>query len=225
VTSVLLVDDQELVRAGLRTVLDSQDGIQVVGEAANGREAIDRARELRPDVVLMDVRMPELDGIGATREMVRDSDGRPRVLVLTTFDLDEYVFEAVKAGASGFLLKDATPARLAAAIRAVDAGDALLSPSVTRRLVERFASAPAGPDLDGPLGELTDRELEVLELVARGLSNTEIGERLVVSMPTVKTHVGRVLMKLGLRDRVQAVVFAYESGMVRPGEIEDTVGA
>ena len=224
-TSVLLVDDQELVRAGLRTVLDSQDGIQVVGEAANGREAIDSARELRPDVVLMDVRMPELDGIAATRELVRDSDGRPRVLVLTTFDLDEYVFEAVKAGASGFLLKDATPARLAAAIRAVDAGDALLSPSVTRRLVERFASAPAGPDLDGPLGELTDRELEVLELVARGLSNTEIGERLVVSMPTVKTHVGRVLMKLGLRDRVQAVVFAYESGIVRPGEIEDTVGA
>jgi DNA-binding NarL/FixJ family response regulator len=225
VTSVLLVDDQELVRAGLRTVLDSQDGIQVVGEAANGREAIDRARELRPDVVLMDVRMPELDGIAATRELVHDGDGRPRVLVLTTFDLDEYVFEAVKAGASGFLLKDATPARLAAAIRAVDAGDALLSPSVTRRLVERFASAPAGPDLDGPLGELTDRELEVLELVARGLSNTEIAERLVVSMPTVKTHVGRVLMKLGLRDRVQAVVFAYESGIVRPGEIEDTVGA
>jgi DNA-binding NarL/FixJ family response regulator len=225
VTSVLLVDDQELVRAGLRTVLDSQDGIQVVGEAANGREAIDRARELRPDVVLMDVRMPELDGIAATRELVHDGDGRPRVLVLTTFDLDEYVFEAVKAGASGFLLKDATPARLAAAIRAVDAGDALLSPSVTRRLVERFASTPAGPDLDGPLGELTDRELEVLELVARGLSNTEIAERLVVSMPTVKTHVGRVLMKLGLRDRVQAVVFAYESGIVRPGEIEDTVGA
>jgi DNA-binding NarL/FixJ family response regulator len=224
VTSVLLVDDQELVRTGLRTVLDSQDGIEVVGEAANGREAIDCARELRPDVVVMDVRMPVLDGIAATRELTRDGDGRPRVLVLTTFDLDEYVYEAIKAGASGFLLKDATPARLLTAIRAVDEGDALLAPAVTRRLVERFASAPAGPDLDGPLGELTDRELEVLELVARGLSNAEIGERLVVSMPTVKTHVGRVLMKLGLRDRVQAVVFAYESGVVRPGGIADTVG-
>jgi DNA-binding NarL/FixJ family response regulator len=225
VTTVLVADDQELVRAGLRTVLDSQDEIEVIGEAATGREAVDQASRLRPDVVLMDVRMPELDGIAATRELIRDHDGRPRVLVLTTFDLDEYVFEAVKAGASGFLLKDATPARLAAAIRAVDAGDALLSPSVTRRLVERFAAAPAGPDPDGPLGELTDRELEVLELVARGLSNTEIGARLVVSMPTVKTHVGRVLMKLGLRDRVQAVVFAYESGVVRPGEIEGSVGA
>jgi DNA-binding NarL/FixJ family response regulator len=218
VTTVLLADDQELVRAGLRTVLDSQDGIEVVGEAATGREAIEQSRRLRPDVVLMDVRMPELDGIAATRELARDGDGRPRVLVLTTFDLDEYVFEAVKAGASGFLLKDATPTRLAAAIRAVAEGDALLSPSVTRRLVERFAVAPAGPDRDGPLGELTDRELEVLELVARGLSNSEIGERLVVSLPTVKTHVGRVLMKLGLRDRVQAVVFAYESGLVRPGD-------
>jgi DNA-binding NarL/FixJ family response regulator len=218
VTTVLLADDQELVRAGLRTVLDSQDGIEVVGEAATGREAIEQSRRLRPDVVLMDVRMPELDGIAATRELARDGDGRPRVLVLTTFDLDEYVFEAVKAGASGFLLKDATPTRLAAAIRAVAEGDALLSPSVTRRLVERFAAAPAGPDRDGPLGELTDRELEVLELVARGLSNSEIGERLVVSLPTVKTHVGRVLMKLGLRDRVQAVVFAYESGLVRPGD-------
>ena len=217
-TSVLLADDQELVRAGLRTVLDSQDGIEVVGEAANGREAVDRARELRPDVVLMDVRMPELDGIAATRELASHRDGRPRVLVLTTFDLDEYVFQAVRAGASGFLLKDATPTRLAAAIRAVDAGDALLAPDVTRRLVERFASTPVEPDPDGPLRELTERELEVLALVARGLSNGEICERLVVSLPTVKTHVGRVLMKLGLRDRVQAVVFAYEAGLVRPGE-------
>ena len=217
-TSVLLADDQELVRAGLRTVLDSQEGIEVVGEAANGREAVDRARELRPDVVLMDVRMPELDGIAATRELARGPDGRPRVLVLTTFDLDEYVFDAVRAGASGFLLKDATPTRLAAAIRAVDEGDSLLAPDVTRRLVERFAATPAEPDADGPLGELTERELEVLALVARGLSNQEIGERLVVSLPTVKTHVGRVLMKLGLRDRVQAVVFAYEAGVVRPGE-------
>ena len=217
-TSVLLADDQELVRAGLRTVLDSQEGIEVIGEASNGREAVDRARELRPDVVLMDVRMPELDGIAATRELARESDGRPRVLVLTTFDLDEYVFQAVRAGASGFLLKDATPTRLAAAIRAVDEGDSLLAPDVTRRLVERFASAPAEPDTDGPLGELTERELEVLALVARGLSNGEIGDRLVVSLPTVKTHVGRVLMKLGLRDRVQAVVFAYEAGLIRPGE-------
>ena len=217
-TTVLLADDQELVRAGLRTVLDDQDGIEVVGEAANGREAVDRARELRPDVVVMDVRMPELDGIAATRELARDGDGRPRVLVLTTFDLDEYVFDAVKAGASGFLLKDATPARLAAAIHAVDEGDSLLAPDVTRRLVERFAASPVGPDANGPLGELTERELEVLALVARGLSNGEIGERLVVSLPTVKTHVGRVLMKLGLRDRVQAVVFAYEAGVVRPGD-------
>ena len=215
---MLIADDQELVRAGLRTVLDSQEGIEVVGEAANGREAVDRARELRPDVVLMDIRMPVLDGIAATRELAGDASGRPRVLVLTTFDLDEYVFDAVKAGASGFLLKDATPTRLAAAIRAVDEGDSLLAPDVTRRLVERFASSPAGPDPDGPVGELTDRELEVLALVARGLSNGEIGERLVVSLPTVKTHVGRVLMKLGLRDRVQAVVFAYEAGVVRPGE-------
>ncbi len=217
-TSVLLADDQELVRAGLRTVLDNQDGIEVVGAAANGREAIDRARELEPDVVLMDVRMPQVDGIAATRELAGDGDGRPRVLVLTTFDLDEYVYEAIKAGASGFLLKDATPSRLVAAIRAVDQGDALLAPDVTRRLVERFASTPSGPDPDGPVGELTERELEVLALVARGLSNAEIGERLVVSLPTVKTHVGRVLMKLGLRDRVQAVVFAYEAGVVRPGD-------
>ena len=218
-TTVLLADDQELVRAGLRTVLQNHDGIDVVGEAADGREAVDRARDLRPDVVLMDVRMPRLDGIAATRELARDGDSGPRVLVLTTFDLDEYVFDAIRAGASGFLLKDATPDRLVAAIRAVAEGDALLAPGVTRRLVERFASAPE-PDPAGPLGELTERELEVLDLVARGMSNAEIAERLVVSMPTVKTHVGRVLMKLGLRDRVHAVVFAYETGVVRPGDAD-----
>jgi DNA-binding NarL/FixJ family response regulator len=214
-TSVLIADDQELVRAGLRTVLDRQDGIEVVAEAADGREAVDGARRLSPDVVLMDVRMPRMDGIAATRELCAE-EGSPRVLVVTTFDLDEYVFDAIKAGASGFLLKDATPHRLATAIRAVAAGDSLFGPSVTRRLVERYASAPAPPDPDGPFGELTEREVEVLVLVAGGLSNAEIAERLVVSLPTVKTHVGRVLMKLGLRDRVQAVVYAYEAGVVRP---------
>ena len=222
-TSVLVVDDQELVRTGLCTVLERQDGIVVLAEAANGREAIDHARRLDPDVVLMDIRMPVMDGIAATRELTGgrasgDGGGRPRVLVLTTFDLDEYVFEAIKAGASGFLLKDATPARLVTAIHAVDEGDGLFAPSVTRRLVERFASAPSAPDPDGPLGELTEREVEVLALMAGGLSNGEICERLVVSMPTVKTHVGRVLMKLGVRDRVQAVVFAYEAGVVRAGD-------
>jgi DNA-binding NarL/FixJ family response regulator len=218
VTRVLIADDQELVRAGLRTVLERRDGIDVVGEAADGREAVDQARRLDPDVVLMDIRMPGLDGIAATRELTGASaGGRPRVLMLTTFDLDDYVFEAIKAGASGFLLKDATPDRLVTAIHAVDDGDALFAPAVTRRLVERFAAAPPAPDPDGPIGELTERELEVLALVARGLSNAEIADRLVVSLPTVKTHVGRVLMKLGLRDRVQAVVFAYEAGVVRAG--------
>jgi DNA-binding NarL/FixJ family response regulator len=221
VTSVLIADDQELVRAGLRTVLDRRDGIKVVGEAADGREAVDQSRRLDPDVVLMDIRMPGLDGIAATRELTHgnaDPGARPRVLVLTTFDLDDYVFEAIKVGASGFLLKDATPDRLATAIHAVGDGDALFAPSVTRRLVERFAAAPPAADPDGPVGELTERELEVLALVARGLSNAEIADRLVVSLPTVKTHVGRVLMKLGLRDRVQAVVFAYEAGIVRAGD-------
>ncbi|HSK28106.1 MAG TPA: response regulator transcription factor, partial [Jiangellales bacterium] len=187
------------------------------GEAADGLQAVAAAEVLDPDVVLMDVQMPVMDGITATRELAIRGD-RPRVLVLTTFDLDEYVFEALCAGASGFLLKDSTPARLVTAIEAVAAGDSLFAPSVTRRLVERYAATPRMPQAGGPLGDLTDREREVLALLAKGLSNAEISERLVVSLPTVKTHVGRVLLKLGLRDRVQAVVFAYEAGVVRAGE-------
>ncbi len=213
-TSVLVADDQELVRAGLRTILERRDGIDVLGEAADGREAVREARRLRPDVVLMDVRMPVLDGIAATREL---ADSPCRVLMLTTFDLDEYVYDALRAGASGFLLKDAPPDRLVEAIRAVAAGDVLLAPSITRRLVERYAGGPgtaAPPGLD----ELTAREREVLVLIARGLSNTEIAAELVVSMPTVKTHVGRVFLKLGLRDRAQAVIVAYEAGLVRAGD-------
>ena len=210
-TSVLVVDDQELVRAGLCTVLDRHDGIDVVGDAADGRAAIDEARRLRPDVVLMDVRMPRLDGIAATREITA-AGVSPRVLVLTTFDLDEYVYEALRAGASGFLLKDTPPARLAEAIRTVGDGDALLAPQITRRLVERFA-APR-PQAPAALGELTEREVDVLRLIARGLTNAEIADELVVSLATVKTHVGRILMKLSLRDRVQAVILAYETGIV-----------
>ena len=221
-TSVLVVDDQELVRTGLCTVLDRHAGIDVVGDAGDGRAAIEEARRLRPDVVLMDVRMPELDGIAATREITA-ADNAPRVLVLTTFDLDEYVYEALRAGASGFLLKDTPPGRLAEAIRSVGDGDALLAPQITRRLVERFA-APR-PEAPEALAELTERELEVLRLIARGLSNSEIADELVVSLPTVKTHVGRILMKLGLRDRVQAVVLAYESGVVAAqGREGDTGG-
>jgi DNA-binding NarL/FixJ family response regulator len=211
-TSVVVADDQELVRAGLRTILE-RSGVEVLGEAADGREAVREARRLRPDVVLMDVRMPRLDGIAATRELLGGGEG-PRVIVLTTFDLDEYVYEALRAGASGFLLKDAKPERLVAAIHAVHDGEALLAPQITRRLVERYA-APRAPRPPG-LAELTPRENEVLALVARGLSNSEIGEALVLSLPTVKTHVSRVLMKLGLRDRVQAVVLAYEAGIVTP---------
>jgi DNA-binding NarL/FixJ family response regulator len=216
--SVLLADDQDLVRAGLRTILEQRDGIEVVGEAADGHEAVREARRLAPDVVLMDVRMPKLDGIAATRELTGAGEPpRPRVLVLTTFDLDDYVYEALRAGASGFLLKDVTADRLVAAIHAVRDDDTLLSPSITRRLVERFATSRAGVVDDARLGDLTRRELEVLTLVARGLSNSEIADELVVSLPTVKTHVGRVLMKLDARDRVQAVIFAYETGVIRPG--------
>jgi DNA-binding NarL/FixJ family response regulator len=221
VTSVLVVDDQELVRTGLCTVLDRHDDIDVVGDAGDGRAAIEEARRLRPDVVLMDVRMPELDGIAATREITA-APASPKVLMLTTFDLDEYVYEALRAGASGFLLKDTPPALLAEAIRRVGDGDALLAPTITRRLVERFAAPrPKPPEA---LAELTERELEVLRLIARGLSNAEIGDELVVSMPTVKTHVGRILMKLGLRNRVQAVVLAYEAGIVAPGGEGRTAG-
>ena len=217
-TSVLVADDQELVRAGLRTILERRDGIEVLGEAADGREAVREARRLRPDVVLMDVRMPGLDGIAAARELA----GSPcRILMLTTFDLDEYVYDALRAGASGFLLKDAPPDRLVEAIRAVAEGDVLLAPSITRRLVERYAggagSGSASAEPPG-LDELTAREREVLVLIARGLSNAEIAEALVVSMPTVKTHVGRVFLKLGLRDRAQAVIVAYEAGLVRAGD-------
>ena len=214
-TSVLVADDQDLVRVGLRTILERRDGIEVLGEAANGREAVREARRLRPDVVLMDVRMPELDGIAATRELTAAPDG-PRVLMLTTFDLDEHVYDALRAGASGFLLKDAPPDRLVEAIHAVRAGDVLLAPSITRRLVERYAGG-RGADVQPGLDELTAREREVLVLIARGLSNADIADTLVVSMPTVKTHVGRVFMKLRLRDRAQAVIAAYEAGLVRAG--------
>jgi DNA-binding NarL/FixJ family response regulator len=215
-TSVLIADDQELVRTGFRVVLESE-GIEVVGEAANGREAIELAARLRPDVVLMDVRMPELDGIEATRRIV--GDGLPtRVLVLTTFDEDQIVYEALRAGAGGFLLKSAPPPRLVEAVRLVAAGEELLAPSVTRRLIEQYVrQPPVGTAVPAELGELTEREREVLQLVAGGLTNGEIAARLVVSEATVKTHVNHLFQKLGLRDRVQAVVLAYETGLVRPG--------
>jgi DNA-binding NarL/FixJ family response regulator len=214
--TVLLADDQCLVRSGFRMILRSDPELDVVGEADDGVEAVAEAKRLQPDVVLMDVRMPRMDGIEATRRLMR-LDEPPRVLVLTTFDLDEYVFAALRAGASGFLLKDAPEEQLLAAIRVAADGGALFSPGVTRRLIERFAALgdPAPPP---GLDELTARELEVLRLLARGLSNAEIAARLVVSEHTVKTHVARVLAKLGLRDRTQAVVAAYESGLVRPGE-------
>jgi len=218
VISVVVVDDQALVRGGFRMILDAQEDIEVVGEAEDGRQALDTIRDLRPDVVLMDVRMPVLDGIAATRVVV--SEGlATRVLVLTTFDQDDVVYDAMKAGASGFLLKSAPPARLVDAVRTVADGDALLAPSVTRRLVENFVRRPPpGQERPPAMADLTERELEVLRLIARGLSNAEIAQALVVSEATVKTHVNRVLSKLDLRDRVQAVVLAYESGLVQPGE-------
>ena len=210
---VLLVDDQRLVRTGLRMILDAEPGIEVVGEAADGQQALDRATELQPDVVLMDVRMPVMDGVEATRRLL-ERDDAPRVVVVTTFDLDEVVFDALRAGASGFLLKDAPEDRLVSAIRVVAEGGSLFAASATRRLVQEFARSR--PTTDPALDLLTDRETEVLRLVARGLSNAEIAEELVVSENTVKTHVARMLAKLGLRDRVQAVVVAYEHGLVRP---------
>jgi len=217
---VLIVDDQELVRTGFRLFLETQPGLAVVGEAGDGEEAIERVRELRPDVVLMDIRMPIMDGVEATAKLTSGAiEPAPRVLVLTTFDLDEYVFGALRAGAAGFLLKDAPRERLIEAIRVVHSGEALLSPSITRRLIEDFAarSDPIEPPA-AVLAELTHREREVLVLVAQGLSNAEIAARLVVTEATVKSHVGAVLLKLGLRDRVQAVVFAYEHGIVVAGE-------
>jgi DNA-binding NarL/FixJ family response regulator len=213
---VLIADDQSLVRAGFRLVLENEPDIEVVGEASNGHEAVHSTGRLDPDVVLMDIRMPELDGIAATRQLTDRHD--TRVLVLTTYDLDEYVYDALQAGASGFLLKDTPPEQLAAGIRAVAAGEALLAPTVTRRLIEEFARVgPAQRTRPAALDELTPRELEVLRLLARGLSNAEIAASLVLGDTTVKTHVTHVLGKLGLRDRVQAVVLAYESGLVTPG--------
>jgi DNA-binding NarL/FixJ family response regulator len=216
---VLIADDQELVRTGFGMILNAQEDIEVVGEAADGREVIAMAAELHPDVVLMDIRMPELDGIAATQRIVAASSGDgPRVVILTTFDLDEYVYEALQAGASGFLLKDAPTQQLAWGIRMVASGDALLAPSITKRLIEEFASAtPARPS--AALEELTPRELEVFGLMARGMSNSEIAAHLIVGEATVKTHVKHVLMKLDLRDRVQAVVAAYELGVIKPGEV------
>ena len=219
---ILLVDDQALVRAGFRMILDAEPDVDVVGEASDGREAIDQVRSLRPDVVLMDIRMPELDGLEATRRIIADfeTDGAPRILMLTTFDLDEYVYEALRAGASGFLLKDTPPEQLVAAIHVIAEGDALLSPSITKRVISEFVRGvgPKPASQFPRLDELTARELEVLKLIARGLSNAEIAKELFVSETTVKTHVARILMKLNLRDRVQAVVLAYEAGVVAPGE-------
>ena len=214
---VLLVDDDALMRAGLEAIFSSDRALEVVGEAVDGHEALARARELRPDVVLMDVRMPALDGIAATRENVASLPDA-RVVILTTFEDDEYIFGALTAGASGFLLKRTSPELLIEAIKAVAAGDSLLSPSVTRRVIDRMAALPSGEAvLDRRVELLTTREREVLEQLARGLSNAEIARVLVIEESTVKTHVKRVLMKLGLRDRVQAVIFAYESGLTRPG--------
>jgi len=216
---VLIADDQGMVRAGFRWLLEAETDIDVVGEAVDGADAVEAARGLQPDVVLMDIRMPLLDGISATRRLV-EAQVATKVLVLTTFDLDQYVFDALRAGASGFLLKDATAEELAAAVRVVAAGDSLLAPGVTRRVIDAFVRrAPATPraPADPRLGSLTPRELEVLGLIARGLSNLDIAERLFVSEGTTKTHVSNVLAKLGLRDRVQAVVFAYEAGVVAPG--------
>lgn len=216
---VVIVDDQALVRDGFGMILDAQSDIEVVGSAADGRDAIDRIHELRPDVVLMDIRMPELDGIEATRRLMAEVDPAPRILMLTTFDENEYVYEAMKAGASGFMLKDVRREELVNAVRVIAGGDALLAPALTRRLIEDFVRRPPpGAAPDGVFADLTERETGVLRLIARGLSNAEIAAELVVSDATVKTHVARILSKLGLRDRIQVVVMAYETGFVQPGE-------
>lgn len=219
-----LVDDQALLRRGLRLMIDAEAGMRVVGEASDGKQALEVVDRLHPDVVFMDIRMPEMDGVEATRQITTTlRDAPSKVVMLTTFDLDEYVVEALRAGASGFLLKDAPPDDIVAAVRVVAAGDALLAPSVTRRLLERFVADAPLPSQSRPPGvdRLTEREHEVLLLMTQGLSNAEIGARLYLSETTIKTHVGRVLMKLDLRDRVQAVVLAYETGLVRPGQRAD----
>ena len=218
---VLLADDQGLVRAGFRALLDAEADIEVAGEAREGREAVELTRSLRPDVVLMDIRMPELDGLAATRELAADrSLAGVRIVILTTFEIDDYVFEALRAGASGFLVKDTEPVDLIAAVRLVARGKALLSPSVTRRVIEEFAVRAKEPPPAGDLDELTEREREVMALVGTGLSNEEIAGRLVVSPATAKTHVSRAMVKLGARDRAQLVVLAYEYGLVRPGWVD-----
>jgi DNA-binding NarL/FixJ family response regulator len=216
---ILIADDQDLVRAGLRMLIDAEEDLEVAGEAVDGEQALHAVRRLRPDLVLMDIRMPRLDGLEATRRLLRDGADAPRVLILTTFDRNEYVYEALRAGASGFMLKDMPGPQLVAGLRAVAGGDALLAPTVTRRLIEEFAGTRHAPVPDG-FAELTARERETFTLVARGLSNAEIAVEHVVSEATVKTHVAHVLAKLGLRDRVQAVVLAYETGLVRPGTQE-----
>ncbi|MEU8706269.1 response regulator transcription factor [Streptomyces sp. NPDC048565] len=215
---VLIADDQMMVRQGFTVLLNAEPGIEVVGQAVDGLDALEKAAELAPDVVLMDIRMPRLGGIDATRRLTEAPGTTVRVLVLTTFDLDEYVYEALRSGASGFLLKDASAAELAQAVRVVAAGDALLAPNITKRLIAEFSRVSTGarPPSRERVGELTERETEVLSLIAQGLSNAEISVRLVVAEQTVKTHVSRILVKLGLRDRTQAAVFAYESGLVRP---------
>ena len=224
-TTILIADDQALVRVGLRKILENEPELTVVGEAGDGEDTVEAARRLRPDVVLMDIRMPVLDGIEATRRIVRAQPGT-RVLILTTFGLDTYVYDALRAGASGFMLKDAPPEEIAAAVRIVASGEALLAPAITRAVIEEFARQPtvAPPTLPPSLGELTPREREVLDLLARGLSNHEICERLVVSEATAKTHVARILQKLDLRDRVQAVIYAYETGLVAPGFQDQPIG-
>jgi len=220
---VLIADDHELLRDGLRGMLDAQEDMEVVGEAQDGAQAVDEAIRLHPDVVIMDIRMPRLDGIEATKRLTAQGARAPRVLVLTTFDLDEYVYEALRAGAGGFMLKDAPPRQLAEAVRTVAAGESLLAPTVTRRLIERYVSRPPTDAVRRErFAELTERELEVLKLLTGGLSNAEIGERLFLSEATVKTHVTRVLNKLGVRDRVQAVVLSYETGLTHPGQNDET---
>ncbi|MFJ8860508.1 response regulator [Streptomyces sp. NPDC102451] len=215
---VLIADDQMMVRQGFTVLLNAEPGIEVVGQAVDGADALEKAAELTPDVVLMDIRMPRLGGIDATRRLTEAPGATVRVLVLTTFDLDEYVYEALRSGASGFLLKDASAAELARAVRVVAAGDALLAPNITKRLIAEFSRVSTGPRAPSRerVGDLTERETEVLSLIAQGLSNAEIAVGLVVAEQTVKTHVSRILVKLGLRDRTQAAVFAYESGLVRP---------